>query len=52
VVFGATDIKGVVTVDGIYNFRSDETNETKGVEATGGDLELLDVSIVVRVWFN
>jgi len=52
VVFGATDIKGVVTVDGTYNFRSDETNETKGVEATGGTLELLDVSIVVRVWFN
>lgn len=52
VLFGATDIKGVVTVDGTYNFRSDETNETKGVEATGGTLELLDVTAVIRVWFN
>ena len=52
VLFGATDIKGVVTVDGTYNFRSDETTETKGVEATGASLELLDVTAVIRVWFN
>ena len=52
VLFGATDIKGVVTVDGTYNFRSDETNEGKGVEATGATLELLDVTAVIRVWFN
>jgi len=52
VLFGATDIKGVVTVDGTYNFRSEETNETKGVEATAGTLELLDVTTVIRVWFN
>lgn len=44
--------KGVVTVDGTYNFRSEETNEGKGVEATGGTLELLDVTAVIRVWFN
>ena len=52
VLFGAIDIKGVVTVDGTYNFRSEETNEGKGVEATGGTLELLDVTAVIRVWFN
>lgn len=52
VLFGATDIKGVVTADGTYNFRSEETNEGKGVEATAGTIELLDVSSVIRVWFN
>lgn len=52
VIFGATDIKSEVDGNGTYNFRSEETNRTKGVEATGGTLELLDVSIVVRVWFK
>ncbi|GAI96076.1 unnamed protein product [marine sediment metagenome] len=52
VLFGATDIKGVVTANGTYNFRSDETTEEKGVEATAGTIELLDVTAVIRVWFN
>lgn len=52
VIFGAIDIKGVITANGVYNFRSDETVATKGVEATAGTIELLDVSIVIRVWFN
>lgn len=51
-LFGAIDVKGVVTVDGTYNFRSEETNETKGVEATGATIELHDVTSVIRVWFN
>lgn len=51
-LYGAIDIKGVVTVDGTYNFRSEETNETKGVEATGATIELLDVTSIIRVWFN
>ena len=52
VLFGATDIKTVVTGNATYNFRSVETTTLKGVESTGGGLELLDVTTVVRVWFN
>lgn len=52
VLFGATDIKSVVTADGTYNFRSEETNRSAGVTATGASLELLDVSSIIRVWFN
>jgi len=52
VLYGATDIKAVIDANGTYNFRSEETNKTKGVEATGGPIELLHVTTVVRVWFN
>lgn len=52
VLMGATDIKAVVDGNGTYNFRSEETNKTKGVEATGASLELLDVSILIRIWFS
>jgi len=52
VLFGATDIKAVVTADGTYNLRSDQTERTDAVIATGDTLELLDVSAVIRVWFN
>jgi len=51
-IMGAIDIKAVVDGDGTYNFQSDETTKTKGVEATGGTLELLDVSVHIRVWFS
>lgn len=52
VLFGGTDIKSVVTADGTYNFSSEETNRSDAVVATGASLELLDVSVVIRVWFN
>lgn len=52
VLFGATDIKAVVTADGTYNLRSVQTTREDAVIATGDDLELLDVSIVIRAWFN
>ena len=52
VLMGATDIKAVVDGNGTYNFRSEETNKAKGVEATGVSLEMLDVSILVRIWFS
>lgn len=52
VLFGNTDIKSVVTADGTFNFRSEETNRSDAIVATGASLELLDVAIVVRVWFN
>lgn len=51
-LFGAVDIKGIVNGDATYNFRSEQTNNTEGVYATGADIELLDVSSVIRVWFN
>jgi len=52
VLFGATDIKSVVTADGTYNLRSVQTTREEAVIATGDTLELLDVSAVIRVWFN
>ena len=52
VLMGATDIKAVVVGDGTYNFRSVETTTLKGVESTGGGLELLDVTTLIRVWFS
>lgn len=52
VLFGATDISSVVTGNGTYNFRSDETNRSDAVIATGANLELLDVATLIRVWFN
>lgn len=51
-VWGNTDISSVITGNGTYNFRSEETNRTKGLEATGTSLELHTVSIIVRVWHN
>jgi len=52
IIPGNTDIKSEVDANGTYNFRSEETNRTKGIEATGGNLELHTVNIIVRVWFN
>jgi len=53
VLFGAIDIKSVITIaDGTYNLRSEQTERSDAVIATGDTLELLDVSVVIRVWFN
>jgi len=52
IIPGNTDIKSEVDGNGTYNFRSEETNRTKGIEATGDTLELHTVNIIVRVWFN
>jgi len=53
VLFGATDIKAIITVAGAtYNLRSDQSERTDAVIATGDTLELLDVTAVIRVWFN
>lgn len=53
VIPGNTDIKDILfdEVNGTYNFRTDETNFTKAIEATGGDLELLTVLIIMRIWW-
>jgi len=50
-IFGNTDIKATVTGNGTWLFRSEETSKTKAIEATGGNLELHVVSIVVRAWW-
>lgn len=52
VLFGGTDIKSIVTADGTYNFQSDHDTHNDCVIATGASLELLDVSVVIRVWYN
>jgi len=52
VLFGATDISSKVVGNGTYNFRSEETERSEGVTVTGASLELLDVSTIIRVWFN
>lgn len=52
VVWGNTNLSSVITGNGTYNFRSEETNRTKGLEATGASLELHTVSIVVRLWHS
>lgn len=53
VLFGGIDIKSIITIaDGTYHLRSDQTERTDAVIATGDTLELLDVSAVIRVWFN
>ena len=53
VLFGATDIKSIITIaDGTYNLRSVQTTREDAVIATADTLELLDVSAVIRVWFN
>lgn len=52
ILFGGTDIKGVVTGDDTYNFQSDHDTHNDCVIVTGASLELLDVFIVIRVWFN
>jgi len=52
VLFGATDIKSEMDGDATYNFRSEETERSEGVTVTGASLELLDVSSIIRVWFN
>jgi hypothetical protein len=49
-VFGNTDIKSILA-NGTFNFRSEETNRTKAIEATGASLELHMVSILVSAWW-
>jgi hypothetical protein len=52
VVVGDTDIKSVVTGDGTYNVRSEETNRGEGLVAAGASLEVYDVQVGVRVFFS
>jgi len=52
VIFGNTDVKAKVTANGTYNFRSDQTNRTDAITATGASLELQDVSVIIRAWYN
>jgi hypothetical protein len=49
-IFGNTDIKAIIA-NGTFNFRSEETNRTKAIEATGASLELHMVSIIISAWW-
>lgn len=51
-LFGATDISSLVTGNATYNFQSDQSTHAEGVTVTGASLELLDVTSIIRVWFN
>jgi len=52
VLFGGTDVKAEVDGNATYNFRSEQTNRSDAVTATGASLELLDVSTILRVLFT
>lgn len=52
VLFGATDIKSEMDGNATYNLRTEESQRSEGVTVTGASLELLDVSAIIRVWFN
>ncbi len=51
-IWGTIDVKSEVTGNGTYNIASRETTRTKGVEATGGSLELHDVTTILDVWWS
>jgi len=51
-LFGGIDISSIVTGNGTYNFRSEETNNGEGVTVTGASLEMHDVFSIIRVWYN
>ena len=51
-LFGGIDISSVVSGNGTYNFRSEETNRSDALTVTGASLECLDVFSLIRVWFN
>lgn len=52
VIGGKTDISSVITGNGTYNFRSEETNRTDAVDVTGASLELHDTYIIVRIMYS
>jgi hypothetical protein len=52
VLFGGTDVKSEVDGNATYNFASEQTNRTDAVSATGNNLELLDVSVLLDVEYT
>ena len=52
VMVGDNDIKSVVTGNGTYNFRSEQTNRADAILALGASLELYEVQVGARVYLE
>lgn len=54
VIIGSHDVKGTPGVDGdaTYNFRSEETSHGEAISALANDLELYDVQVGLRVFYE
>ncbi len=51
-IIGAHDVKGEVDGDATYNFRSVETTRGDAISALADDLELYDVQVGLRVFYE
>lgn len=49
---GSHDVKGEVDGDATYNFRSEETNRSDAISALADNLELYDVQVGLRVFYE
>ncbi|KKK64346.1 hypothetical protein LCGC14_2985120 [marine sediment metagenome] len=52
VLIGDNDVKGEVDGDATYNFRSEETNRGDAISALADNLELYDVQVGLRVYYE
>jgi len=51
-IIGSHDVKGEVDGDATYNFRSEETNRGDAISALADNLELYDVQVGLRVYYE
>ena len=51
-IIGSHDVKGEVDGDATYNFRSEETNRGDAIPALADNLELYDVQVGLRVYYE
>jgi len=51
-LIGSHDVKAEVDGDGTYNFRSDQSNRSDAITVLGDDLELYDVQVGLRIFFQ
>ncbi len=51
-IIGSADIKGAVDNNATYNIMSNQTNRGDAVAALGNNLELYDVQVGLRIWFE
>lgn len=51
-IIGAHDVKGEVDGDATYNFRSEETERGDAISALADNLELYDVQVGLRVFYE
>ncbi|MBW2674252.1 MAG: hypothetical protein JRD89_12700 [Deltaproteobacteria bacterium] len=51
-IIGSQDVKAEVDGDGTYNFRSDQTNRSDAISALADSLELYDLQVGIRIFFE